>query len=215
MQRIPSQQQSRTPARAERERGFTLLELLAALVVISIMMFASMSVLNSTTPNRELKRATNEIVDMISWARMMASQRNRAFEVVIVPVAALGPAGSGENIVRINESADGTCRRASFTAGNAGVRRLVINSLFPNTIIMLETPASLNGTGNNTFCIRPNGEIFKTDTSAPVAATNTDKMMGDDILYRVITVGGTTTNERMINRIRINYFGRVRTEVVE
>lgn len=208
-------QSNRIVQKARSEQGFTLLELLAALVVISIMMFASMSVLNSTNPDKELRRATNEVVDMISWARMMASQRNRAYEVVIVPVASLGAPGNTDNRITINESSDSTCRRASFSTGNANVRRLVLTTSFPNSIIMLESPVSLTGTGNNTLCIRPNGEIFKTDSSGPVTATNTDKLAGDDILYRMVTIGGTTTNERQSNRIRINYYGRVRVEVVE
>lgn len=73
--------------RVYAQRGFTLLELLVAIIVGGVLLAVAVPMYNSTTLSAQLRSATNDLVSSVNFARSEALKRNA---VVTLCVSASG-----------------------------------------------------------------------------------------------------------------------------
>lgn len=68
---------------SRHRRGFTLLELMITIVIISIIAVVAFPSMKDTLATNRLYGSTRSVVDVLAYARMQAIMRNQAHEVTI------------------------------------------------------------------------------------------------------------------------------------
>ncbi len=70
-----------------KDFGFTLIELIVVLAILSILLFMAVPSFMGWTPRSSLKRATRDIVSSFEQARMESVKRNKTWAVEFDPIA--------------------------------------------------------------------------------------------------------------------------------
>jgi len=152
--------------RTKHGAGFTLLELMISLVVLAILLVATAASLGvfSARPSRaDLHDATNELLNIVEFARMRAAMTGHA--------VSLQQSASGDaQILLLLDQAHNSCqpvppptvsRTVRFTSVAAGPRGWVGETdrpKFPEVTLTGVTPNGLLTPGNG-LCFRPDGRV--------------------------------------------------------
>lgn len=171
----------RTQRQARRRAGFTLLELMIALVVLAILLVAtaaSLGVFSPRSSRAELHDATNELLNVVEFARMRAAMSGAAVSLQLTQ------AGDSQVLVLYDQGqnscqpvpAPTLARQIPFTSNADGPRGWVGNAnrpKYPEVALVTVSPANLLTPGNG-LCFRPDGRVLLENglTVPPDPATN-------------------------------------------
>ncbi|HIA04008.1 MAG TPA: prepilin-type N-terminal cleavage/methylation domain-containing protein [Myxococcales bacterium] len=143
-------------------RGFTLIELMISVTILAILATLAIPSIQSAFRSIEMNRVTQEVMHMVDFARVQATSRNRAYQLVVNP-------GAGSNgTITINESINSRCN--GFGTGIKNIRALDFNSDdYKLAKIVQVVPSALGGSYN--LCFKPDGRVLRDDTGKPIPST--------------------------------------------
>ena len=157
-----------------KDNGFTLMELMAVVVLISVLTLVTLPPVMRAVERREVSNAAQAAIDLVDFAKVQASARNRAYE--LVPVASTGGTGLNGSIT-LNESPTSAC--INFGAGLQGVRTLDLAKEYPQIHVVSTRPSALLV---NHLCIKPDGRVLDAVTQLPIASGDSLYAAGDALI---------------------------------
>jgi prepilin-type N-terminal cleavage/methylation domain-containing protein len=159
------------PAFRAPARGFTLIELMVALVVLAILLTLGIPSFRSTLERTRTDAAVQRFEDAIQFARLEALSKNAS--VSVLPAATEGwPTGVAvqrgtadtlTNALRVSDpiAADVT---VAVTAGGTAVTRITFNGIGALEAPTAQTTITLSATGSTrTLSIAPSGRIVRAE----------------------------------------------------
>jgi prepilin-type N-terminal cleavage/methylation domain-containing protein len=154
-------------------RGFTLVELMITITVLSILVLVTIPSVLKAVDARQAVDAGQAVVDLIEFAKVQAAQRNRAYQVV--PRLA-GQDGSPNGFITLNEGPTSACMNFNDPLALKNVRVLDLSRSFPRIRLRATVPADLPVA---TLCIKPDGRVLRTDTKQPIPSDDVRYGAGD------------------------------------
>lgn len=150
-------------AQTKSPRGFTLIELMVAVLILAILAALAMPSAQNAAMQQRIRSAVLEVMHLVDFARVQAQSRNRAYELVV---------DTSARTITLNESTNTRCD--SFLSGNKAVRVLDFPSGKPTGDLQHVTISGVSpdGLGNSfNLCFKPDGRVLQTDTKKPVTGT--------------------------------------------
>jgi len=142
--------------------GFTLLELMIVVIVISIITALAYPSLENTMAERRLHQASRDVVNLLQFARMQAILKGRAYRV---DVALAGTSLLGGSLQVFIENGN-TCANSAVQ-----VRSLDLSDFYPDVGLLSVKPDSVL---TNSLCFKPDGRVYMANTGlAPVMQDTT------------------------------------------
>jgi len=135
---------------------------MVSVTILAIIAALAMPSVESAYQNIEMNRVTQQVMHMVDFARVQATSRNRAYQMVINANA------GGNGMIRVNESSNSRCN--GFGAGISDIRVLDFNSSdYKIAKIVQVVPSALGGSYN--LCFKPDGRVLRDDTAKPIPTT--------------------------------------------
>jgi len=158
---------------AKRVRGFTLVELMITVAILSILVLVTIPSAIKAIDAKQAVDAGQAVVDLIEFAKVQAAQRNRAYQVV--PRLA-GQDDSTNGFITLNEGLTSACINFNDPNVLKNVRMVDLSSSFPRIRLKATIPADLPVA---TLCIKPDGRVLRTDTKQPIPSEDVRYGAGD------------------------------------
>ena len=179
--------------------GYTLLELMIAVAILAVLAALALPAVSGVLAKQRMKSATQEVIHLVDLARVQATSRNRAYEMVI---------NLQSSTITLNESESTRCD--GFAGGVGNIRHLDFVAGTPTDDLreVALTAVMPLGLGNGTFnlCFKPDGRVLQTDTGRPIVSSSTGYGAGEaSISLRRRASDGTAFG--IVHRVVIPYNG--------
>jgi Tfp pilus assembly protein FimT len=192
------------------QRGLTLVEALAAMVIIIALMAVSIPVIRGGLSHSEFRDALNTFSTQVEFARIQAASRNRAY-LVMVATASSGTRGA----IYISEGISASCTPNNFVDDDSApdaienLRVVDFAIRHPKVRIKTQTPSTLEDNG---LCIKPDGRVLELSSSGGTVITPpTGYATGEAVFeLELLTASGASTG--MIRKVVVPYNGVPRLE---
>ena len=130
--------------------GFTLVEVLVAMVIIGVLISIASSQISANLPEWRVKGAANETVSAFQKARALAVKKNK---FALVDITSIGNVTANEVSVWVDENHSTTVEAGTDTM----FHKLVVNNQYPKAFITSSTDGG--GGTTSTFVLTPEGVI--------------------------------------------------------
>ncbi len=188
-----------------RQQGLTLVEILAAMVIIIGLMAISVPVIRGGMSHSEFRDALNTFSTQVEFARIQAAARNRAYLVLVAP-ATEGTRGA----IYITEGISASCTPNNFVDDNASpdaiVNLRVVDFALrhPKVRIKSQSPTTLAASG---LCIKPDGRILEATSAGGVIITPPAGYATGEAVFELELLNAAGASTGIVQRVIVPYNG--------
>jgi type II secretory pathway pseudopilin PulG len=187
------------------QRGLTLMEILAAMIIIIGLMAISLPVIRGGMSHSEFRDALNTFSTQVEFARIQAASRNRAYLVMVAP-ATEGTRGS----ISVTEGISASCTPDNFVDDDSppdaieNLRVVDFALRHPRVRIKSQSPDTLGDTG---LCIKPDGRVLEASSAGGVVITPPTGYASGEAVFELelLSISGASTG--LIRRVVVPYNG--------